>query len=77
MRQNALKVKNRFGGHHRGGGNKKPVEKIDLDGNVVATYACIKEAAQQNGTAISNISDRCRKITSKPINGYLYRYKII
>lgn len=54
----------------------RPVEKVDIDGNVVATYSSAIEAAKVEHYDVTAIRDRCRMTKRKRINEkFTYRYK--
>ena len=51
-----------------------PVEKLDLDGNVLDTYDGIREAERDTGIPHSNITNCCKGIY-KTAGGYKWRMK--
>ena len=53
-----------------------PVVKLDLNGNFIAEYGSMSEAAQYNNITKTMISFQCRHtIKRKPRKGYYWRYK--
>ena len=54
--------------------NKKSVQQIDLEGNVINEYSSIKEAANKCGLTGSNISNALRG-KQKTAGGYVWKYK--
>ena len=63
-------------GEKGGGGNRRAVEKIDRDGNVVEVYSSTVEAAKKNYISRKSIWTRCTKRLENPysLDGYTYRY---
>lgn len=55
----------------------KPVEKVDENGNAVAAYRSILEAARENYIERMAVSRMCNgKVkTSHSANGFTYRWK--
>lgn len=59
-----------------GGINRRAVEKVDRDGNVLELYASVSEAADKNYIARKSILARCKNRMKDPyINGYTFRYE--
>jgi len=58
------------------GSRRKPVEKVDRTGRVVAVYASAREAAEKNFISHNSISARCLGRVKAPFNldGFNYRY---
>lgn len=66
--------------------NSKPVVQFDKEGEIVARYNSVKEAAIENGISISNISNCCvertftdkkgRKHTVRSAGGYIWKYAV-
>lgn len=57
-------------------GKRKPVAKIDQDGNIVEFYTSAREAARKNGLVCSTIIERCngkRKSAFAP-DGFAYAW---
>ena len=52
----------------------KAVQQLDKDGNLIAEYPSIKDAAKKMGTTNSNISHCCRG-KHKTAVGYIWKYK--
>lgn len=59
-----------------GGRNRRAVEKVDRDGNVVAIYSSTIEAAKKNYMSRKSLWLRCNKQIQDPysLDGYTYRY---
>jgi len=55
--------------------NKKVVEQYDLNGNYMATYPSIMDAAKAVGTSKQQISSCVHNGRSKTAGGYKWRYK--
>lgn len=75
---NNLKVVERKeAGKYSGCSRRRSVEKIDRDGNVVALYKSIREAAKANYVGSSSVSDRCRGKVKDPFDyiGFSFRYE--
>ena len=55
---------------------RKPVKKIDADGNAVAFYSSIRAAARANFMSYQTVSDRCNNKVKKPFaaDGYNYQF---
>ena len=55
-------------------GMRRPVAKIDCDGNVVDFYSSAREAAKANYISRSSVTSRCNKKVKNPYNldGYDY-----
>lgn len=60
-----------------GGSNKRSIEKIDVDGNVVELYSSVREAAKSNFVAPMTIIRRCQNRIKNPyaLTGYTFRYE--
>lgn len=56
------------------GKSRKPVAKYDLEGNLVATYAGIKEAAKDSTVSWQMISACLTRPNIKTAGGYVYKY---
>lgn len=63
-------------GEKSGGGNRRAIEKVDRDGNVVAIYSTTIEAAKKNYMSRKAIWMRCTKRVKDPysLDGHTYRY---
>ena len=57
--------------------NKKPVEMIDRDGNVIKTYDSVHAASLDNNLSSTNIVYRCTDRVKNPFKTreYTFRYK--
>lgn len=55
----------------------KPVVKIDANGNIVARYASLTEAANANYMSRESMSGRCNNKLKHPerLDGYTYRFE--
>lgn len=55
---------------------RKPVKKIDTNGNVVAFYSSVRAAARANFMSYQTVSDRCNNKVKKPFaaDGYNYQF---
>lgn len=64
-------------GKKGGGPNRRAVEKVDPDGNVVALYSSVTEAATANFAHRKSILRRCQGKAKNPysLDGYNYRYE--
>lgn len=60
----------------RGGPGRRPVEKIDRDGNVLEVYRSGKEAADANFFHLSTVHKRCKGEVKDPFanTGFTFRY---
>ena len=67
-------TKTQLGKFTGGRDNRKPVAKIDRDGNVVEIYPSITAAAKANFMSFSSVSQRCHKLIDDPyrIDGFNY-----
>ena len=54
--------------------NKKPVAKYDTEGNLIATYAGIKEAAKDSTVSWQMISACLTRPNIRTAGGYVYKY---
>lgn len=56
---------------------RRPVEKVDRDGNVVEIYASAREAAEKNYISQNSIWARCNGKVKDPfrLDGHDYRYE--
>lgn len=56
---------------------KRAVVKLDADGNVVAEFASVQEAARKEYISFSAVLRRCHGKLEEPrkLTGYDYRYK--
>lgn len=54
----------------------RAVEKLDKDGNVIATYASLSEAAKLNDLAFQNVWKVCATEYKTSLKGFYYRYKV-
>lgn len=70
-------VTNRQNGHIYGGSIRKSVEKVDQDGNVLALYSSITEAAKANFVSRTVVSRRCNGEIRDPflLDGTTYRFE--
>ena len=59
-----------------GGINRRPVAKVNRDGEAVAFYPSVKAAAKANFISARSIGDRCKGKTQDPyrLDGFTYRY---
>ena len=59
------------------GNRRRSVEKIDMDGNVIALYKSMKEAADANYISKNSVSERCRNKLKDPyrLTGFTFRYE--
>lgn len=66
----------KYGGHTErcAAKQRKPVAKYDLEGNLVATYAGIKEAAKDSTVSWQMISACLTRPNIKTAGGYVYKY---
>lgn len=56
---------------------KKPVQQLDDNGNVVAEYESIKQAAETLNCSKGNICSSCKGVKGREkASGYYWRYKI-
>ena len=65
-------------GKRNGGPNHRSVEKVDRDGNVVALYSSVREAAKKNYMSRRAVARRCNcTIKGDPflLDGFNYRYE--
>lgn len=65
-------------GKRLGGAGRKSVEKIDRDGNVIALYASVSEAARKNHMSRKAIQNRLKKRNKWDpflLDGTTYRYE--
>lgn len=55
---------------------KRPVVKVDEQGNVLAVYNSAREAARMNYISCQAVLDRCRGRVAKPfaLDGSTYRF---
>lgn len=65
-------------GRRTGGSRRKPVRKLDKDGNVVEVYVSAREAARANHMSYQTVLDRChRKVKNEyALDGHTYRFDI-
>ncbi|MGN9098495.1 hypothetical protein [Flintibacter porci] len=56
---------------------RRPVEKVDMEGNVVEIYASAREAARKNYISQNSIWARCNGKVKDPfrLDGHDYRYE--
>lgn len=56
---------------------RKPVEKVDLSGNVIKSYDSVTEAAEDNHISRSRLVARCRGEVNQAylLEDYTFRYK--
>lgn len=65
-------------GKRNGGPNRRCVEKIDREGNVIDLYSSITEAAKKNFICRKSVQARCAgRIKGDPfaLDGFSYRYE--
>lgn len=77
-RYNLFPTNARDVGQRAGGSGRKNVEKIDRNGNVVALYSSVSEAARADFMSRKAVYMRCtNKIEGDPfkLTGYSYRYE--
>lgn len=57
---------------------RKPVKKIDADGNIVDFYSSVRAAARANYMSYQSVSDRCNNKVKNPFaaDGYNYQFDI-
>lgn len=60
---------------YTGGANRKPVAKIDRDGNVVTFYASAREAARHNPFSYQAIMDRCNGKRKREFEDWDYSFR--
>lgn len=53
---------------------RKPVLKVDRDGNILATYRSINEAARQNYVSLGTVYKRVRKLVKHPFRETDYTF---
>lgn len=60
-----------------GGASRRPIEKVDREGNVVGLYASMVEAAQKNYISRKSVWVRCKNRLQDPfaLDGFNYRYE--
>lgn len=60
------------------GCKRKAVYKLDRDGNVLAVYKSVREAASKNYISETAVWNRCNRKLQDPfkLDGYDYRYKV-
>jgi hypothetical protein len=59
--------------HGKAKGKQKPIIQMDLDGNIIAKFKCLKEASEQTRTNMGSICSCC-KGEYKTANGFKWRY---
>lgn len=67
-------------GKKSGGSERRSVEKIDREGNVIALYSSVTEAAQKNYLCRKSVWVRCAgRLKGDPfaLDGYNYRYEVV
>ena len=57
------------------GKNGKPVIQYDAEGNVIAEYSSVIEAAEKTGLDAGNISHNARG-ERKSVGGFIFKYKV-
>lgn len=77
-RAKSEETKNKLSKNHKGPSGEnhncsKKVVKVDKDGNIIATYCSIKEAAVMNNFK-NPLSIKQRLYNGKPHNGYFYKF---
>lgn len=72
----AVATKKEVGKKTGGKGNRKPVQKIDRNGEVVEFYRSAREAGKKNYISETAILERCRGKVREPfrLDGFTYRY---
>lgn len=61
--------------HGKAKGKQKPIIQMDLDGNIIAKFKCLKEASEQTRTNVGSICSCCSGVY-KTANGFKWRYDI-
>lgn len=56
-------------------GMKRPVEKIDEVGNVLAIYRSMSHAARRNFMSRSSVESRCNGIMKHPFRNYDFTFR--
>lgn len=74
--ENLLPMTHSQCGKKNGGRNRRSIEKVDREGNVVAVYSTTIEAAKKNFISRKAIWIRCKNQLKDPylLDGYTYRY---
>ena len=74
---NLVKTNLKKVGQTTGGGNRRAIEKVDKNGQVVALYSSVTEAAEKNFISRKAIWLRCKKRLKDPymLDGCTYRYE--
>lgn len=61
--------------HGKAKGKQKPIIQMDLDGNIIAKFKCLKEASEKTRTRSASICSCCNGVY-KTANGFKWRYDI-
>lgn len=56
---------------------RKPVAKVDREGNIIEVYSSCVEAARKNHLSTTAVYNRCNKLLKNPflLDGYNYRFE--